>query len=450
MVLTQQDREELHKDILDYLRANGFDATCEQLEAEIAEYKPTPGAPTTALDRKYRIVVGLTAKLRERDQQIQDLQRQLQEMADPTAKAHAHRDKDLMPSSQQSHVLKGHSADINAIVFHPTEAFVCSAADDGRVRLWDYETGMGNGALTGHAGAVKAVGVSHDGRHVATGCNDLYIRVFTWERKEQIRSLYGHDHAISSVDFVLPDSTRLVSASRDRTCKVWDWNAGHCVQTFKGHTEWVRLVKPNRGGKSCVSADDSGQVLLWHLGEEQKPCKIVGSVGGGGDSTVPEVGQFLNPAAEEVMLRALSKEKGASHSDPVGAGSVSEAVEAARERRRQQKEAEEAASADLDLRFFAVAGRDKQIHVFDLSNCSRVRVISGHDDWVRSLAFHVNGKVMFTSSDDGTIRVWAVKDGRCLSKIEAHDGFVSALAYHPAGRFLVSSCDKELKVWPCK
>jgi WD40 repeat protein len=41
---------------------------------------------------------------------------------------------------------------------------------------------------------------------------------------------------------VFPDGRRVVSASRDRTLKVWDIETGECVATLEGHSLGVRCA----------------------------------------------------------------------------------------------------------------------------------------------------------------------------------------------------------------
>jgi WD40 repeat protein len=50
-----------------------------------------------------------------------------------------------------------------------------------------------------------------------------------------LQTLEGHSSYVSSVVFS-HDSTRLASASRDRTVKIWGASSGACLQTLKGHS----------------------------------------------------------------------------------------------------------------------------------------------------------------------------------------------------------------------
>jgi WD40 repeat protein len=60
---------------------------------------------------------------------------------------------------------------------------------------------------------------------------------------------------------------RIVSASRDKTLKVWDITHGHgmCLQTLRGHTGWV----------NCVGILPDGRVVS---GSRDKTLKVWGCI----------------------------------------------------------------------------------------------------------------------------------------------------------------------------
>jgi platelet-activating factor acetylhydrolase IB subunit alpha len=51
----------------------------------------------------------------------------------------------------------------------------------------------------------------------------------------------------------------------------------------------------------------------------------------------------------------------------------------------------------------------------------------GHDNWVRGIIFHPGGKYMLTASDDKTIRIWDIRNKRCLKTLAAHSHFCTSL-----------------------
>jgi WD40 repeat protein len=59
-----------------------------------------------------------------------------------------------------------------------------------------------------------------------------------------------------------PNGTRLASASRDRTVRVWDPTTGNST-TLEGHTNWVAAVAWDPNGTRLASASHDGTVRVW-------------------------------------------------------------------------------------------------------------------------------------------------------------------------------------------
>ena len=65
-----------------------------------------------------------------------------------------------------------------------------------------------------------------------------------------------------------------MSASRDKTIKMWEVATGYCVKTYTGHREWVRMVRilPGLDGSLMASCSNDQTIRVWS--SETKECKM--------------------------------------------------------------------------------------------------------------------------------------------------------------------------------
>ena len=76
----------------------------------------------------------------------------------------------------------------------------------------------------------------------------------------------------------------------------------------------------------------------------------------------------------------------------------------------------------------ASASDDKTIKLWTLSDGRCVNTLKGHTSYVTALEVVANG-VLASASSDETIRLWSLSDGRNMAILSGHSGTVNALAF---------------------
>ena len=79
-----------------------------------------------------------------------------------------------------------------------------------------------------------------------------------------LRTLVGHSSGVEAVA-IAPDGKTAISASYDKTLKIWDTETGRELKTLTGHSSWVRAVAIAPDGKIAISASDDRTLKIWEL-----------------------------------------------------------------------------------------------------------------------------------------------------------------------------------------
>lgn len=66
-------------------------------------------------------------------------------------------------------------------------------------------------------------------------------------------------------------------------------------------------------------------------------------------------------------------------------------------------------------------------------------ILRGHKDFVRTLAFSLDGKLLASGSFDKTVKFWDVGSGKSVGAVQMPDGQVTSVAFGPNGKTLASA-----------
>jgi WD40 repeat protein len=77
-----------------------------------------------------------------------------------------------------------------------------------------------------------------------------------------IRKLHGHTDAVTGVA-ILPDGKRGISASRDKTIRVWDLATGRELQKWTDHPSAINCLAVTHDGKQVLTGGSSFDIRLW-------------------------------------------------------------------------------------------------------------------------------------------------------------------------------------------
>jgi len=164
-------------------------------------------------------------------------------------------------------LMTGHSHFVSEVKLTGDSRFAFSASWDGTVRLWNIATGKTISKLVGHKRDVLSVALSSDDRQIITGSLDRDIKI--WNTRSECKFTVdknNHTDAVSVVRFYHAKKPALcVTASWDKTIKVWDNLYMTLLHTFCGHKAQVTTLDIVENSAFLASGSRDGKIMVWDI-----------------------------------------------------------------------------------------------------------------------------------------------------------------------------------------
>jgi predicted NACHT family NTPase len=142
------------------------------------------------------------------------------------------------------------------------------------VRTWTSNGGEGH-RLVGHEGKVFSVAYNPAGNRIVSASADRTVRVWNASAADPaLLVLRGHAGPVWSAAFN-HDATRIVSSGEDGTVRTWNATTGEQERVFEGHTGRVFSAAFSHDGVEIVSAGEDQTVRIWNANDEaQQPIVL--------------------------------------------------------------------------------------------------------------------------------------------------------------------------------
>jgi WD40 repeat protein len=248
-----------------------------------------------------------------------------------------------------------------------------------------------------HGALVHAIAVSPDGKLVATAGFDNTVKVWDVGADGSLKEkkvLSGHTGPVYAVAFHPKEAGVLVSASLDKTARVWNLADGKTTLEIKGHTDIVDTVAYSPDGKAVATAGADKSVRLWNA-KDGKELKNLG----------------------------------------VHTGSVYSVAFSA--------DGKYLASAGGDA-----ANKEHVIKVWDVAAQKELKTLKGHEQPVTSVTFGADSNTLISASMDRTIRIWDVTAGKDTKKLGPTTDDPYSVAWDPKNKVIaVCGYSGQVSTW---
>ncbi|MDI1484564.1 AAA family ATPase [Polyangium sp. y55x31] len=284
--------------------------------------------------------------------------------------------------------------------------------------------------LEGHAAKVNAVAVTRDGRLALSASDDRTVRVWDLDAGQALFVLTGHVSPIRGLA-VSADGRTAVSGAADGALFVWDLGTARVTRQLRGHTGAVHAVAFAEGAGTVVSASEDGTLRVWSLATGEVVRTLSGHAGGVQSVAVTADGRFCLSAGDDATLRLWE----------VASGRIGKALD-------EPASPRAAVSMKAEGRALVAASHEDAVLCWAPLEGSPPELLPGHTDGVTSLSVTPDGRFLASGSWDHTVRVWDLAARIPLGVLHGHAQGVQAVALSPDGRTVVSGGeDRSVRVW---
>jgi len=252
-------------------------------------------------------------------------------------------------------------------------------------------------SLIGHTGDIKSACISPDMKTIISASLDKTIKIWDIDSGKCLETLKEHSSGVTSLSISI-DGTHLISGSWDHTLKEWDLQSRKCIQTLIGHSKEISSVCYSPDCNRVLSGSNDYTLILWDL-QTGKPIHVYrGHPYDISDAKYSYDGKWgLSGCCNEYVM---------------------------------------------------LWDADTTMKLWDINSGLCYRTFEGHTRSVTSVLFMPDNKHALSGSRDGTVKKWNIDTGACVCTYYGNAGCINSINISSDGRWILSGHDTGiLKIW---
>ena len=355
----------------------------------------------------------------------------------------------------------GHTAAVNAVALSADGKFLASAGDDETIRFWNQSNGQQTGLIGAHAGPVTSLAF-HSSGQVLSASTDGSIKL--WQQPSEGKLLAHPGQVTSAV--LSPDGSRLLTGCSDKQVRLWNLSNGQIERPFSGPSLGVLCVAMNSSGTQAAAGSADKTLFVWNTTDAKEIRKFtlaaaVNSVafspdgkllaGGLADNSIHLFDLAMGKEIKTITGHsgAVNALKFTNKNDHLVSASADKTVQiwdianAKPQIKLEHSGTVQALALSKDGTRIAAGGTDKTVKVWTLAGQTTITTPAD----VLSVCFSPDESRLLVGCADNKARVYGI-DGRFL-EFFPHEGPVHAVAFHSDGkRVFTAGADKTARMWP--